>query len=419
MLVLKLGWRNLWRNTRRSLITIAAVATAFFFLILLVGMTMGLKDQLLANGTNLMLGHVQLHNPDYLPDRGLYDTLGGRQGVDPDLSSQIEEKFTAVKAAAPRVYGFALLSTGEHSAGAQLIGVDPEREARVTTFLNTLHTGQPLAAQAQGGILLGEGLAEELRAQIGGEVAALTQAADGSLGNALFAVRGILRSGLSHVDKTLAVVHVSDLQDLLVLPPQRIHEIVLSLDDPMQADALTEQLNADSELPEQVEAASWGDLSPQLRDYLAMFESSYGFIIGLIAIFAALGILNTMLMAVFERSREIGTVTSLGMLPEQVLFSILAESFFLSLIGVAAGLGIGGWAMNYLSTSGLDLSRWMGEMAIMSTRMDPVIRFQWNWEMTSWAGLTLMAASILAAAIPAFRAARMDPVKAMAAAKGV
>ncbi|HSR68083.1 MAG TPA: FtsX-like permease family protein [Acidobacteriota bacterium] len=419
MLVVKLGWRNLWRNTRRSLITIAAVATAFFFLILLVGMTMGLKDQLLANGTSLMLGHVQLHHPDYLPDRGLYDTLGGRDGVDPALSGQLEEAFPHIQAAAPRVYGFALLSTGEHSAGAQLIGVDPENEPRVTTFLDTLHTGQPLSPQAEGGILLGEGLAEELKAEMGGEVAALTQAADGSLGNTLFIVRGILRSGLSHVDKTLAVVHFNDLQDLLVLPGERIHEIVLSLDDPMQADALRSRLNADSALPAQVEAASWGDLSPQLRDYLAMFESSYGFVIGLIAIFAALGILNTMLMAVFERSREIGTVTSLGMLPEQVLFSILAESFFLSLMGVAAGLGIGGWAMSHLSTSGLDLSRWMGEMSLMSTRMDPVVRFQWNWEMTFWAGFTLVAASVLAAAVPAFRAARLDPVKAMAAAKGV
>ncbi|MEE8586194.1 MAG: FtsX-like permease family protein [Acidobacteriota bacterium] len=410
MLILRLGWRNLWRNPRRSLISISAVATAFVFLILLLGMSEGLKRQMLQNGTGLLLGQVQLHHPDYLPDRSLYDTLGDQQGLPPGWLGQLESR-SGVEAAAGRLYGFALLSTGEHSAGARLIGIQPESEKRVSTMLDSLR-GQALESDPGGQILLGETLAQQIDAQQGSQVAVVTQAADGSMGNVLYRVSGLLRTGLSALDRTLAVVHIRDLQDLLVLDESRFHEIALKIHDPVQADQVSAQINADPALPQGIQAKSWGELLPQLRDYLSLFENFYGFLIGFVAVFAALGVLNTMMMAVFERTREIGTVGALGMFPSQILTSFLVESLFLGCLGLALGLAVGALLMQPLTTQGLDLSRWTGELSIINTRLDPVIRFEWASKEVIWSAVGLLIAILLAGGLPARKAARMNPVQA-------
>ncbi len=416
MLLFRLGWRNLWRYPRRSLINVSAVATAFVFLVLLMGFSEGLTDQMLENGTRLLLGHLQLHDPEYLPDRSLFDTIGGKQGVPPTTWQGLPGK-DGIEAVSPRVYGFALLSTGDDSAGAQLMGVDPVREREVTRFLEGLMEGRQLSSRAMGEILLGEGLARDLQAGLGDEVAAVTQAGDGSLGSALYSVAGLIKTGFPHVDRSLAILHIGDLQELLAFTPERLHEVALRIDNPLRADGVAERLN--QQLSPGVEARAWGDLAPQLRDYLALFESFYGFVIGFVALFAALGLLNTMMMAVFERTREIGMVSSLGMSPLQIMATVLIESLLLAVLGLIVGSLIMAVLMKPLSQQGLDLSRWMGELTMLDTRMDPVIRFRWIWANLWGPALGLVLAALLAAAIPANRAARMDPVKALRAPGGM
>jgi ABC-type antimicrobial peptide transport system permease subunit len=141
----------------------------------------------------------------------------------------------------------------------------------------------------------------------------------------------------------------------------------------------------------------------------------YGFMIVIIALFVAVGVLNTMMMAVFERTREIGLVSALGMGPWLIVSSILLESFFLALLGLGAGLGLGAWAMSYLTTQGLDLTRWTGELSMLGTRMDPVLKAVWGWDYVLWSAMGLLASALLAAFFPALRAARLDPVEALAA----
>ena len=418
MLALRLGWRNLWRNPRRSLITLSTVAVALIFLILILGMSEGLKEQLLQNGTRLMLGHLQIHHPDYLPDRNLYDTLGGDRGIVPDLPRRLEESL-GLQVATPRVYGFALLSSGESSAGAQLMGIAPESERRLSTFLGTVPPASGVGPRPSGRILLGEGLAQELQVVAGSEIAAMTQAADGSLGNALFRVSAVLRTGLVHLDRSLAILHLEDLQQLLALRPDQFHEIAARLANPMEADAATLEFNRQSDPAQGLKASSWGDLAPTLRDYLQLFEGTYAVLIGLVAVFCALGILNTMAMAVFERSREIGTVASLGMSPVRILASVILESVCLAAMGLALGLAVGWLVMQPLIENGLDLSRWTGELAMLDTHMDPVLRFRWLWRHAVNSALVLILSAVVAAGLPAFRAARMNPVDALNSAGGV
>ncbi len=414
MLSWRLGWRNLWRRPRRSLINIAGVATALLFLVLLLSMTEGLREQLLENGTGLLMGHVQIHHVDYLPDRNVYDTIGGNEALDVDHFRAVTRGH-GFQVVTPRVYGFALLSTGDRSVGGELLGIDPVEEIRLSTLLNGLVEGRLLGASPSRELLLTSGLARELRASVGSEIAAVTQAADGSLGNELYRVVGIFRTGLALLDRSLAVLHVSDLQELLALGGTEFHELAFKSDDPLAAPALAVRLNRDESLPAESEAKDWGALAPQLRDYLNLFDSFYGFIIGFVALFAALGVLNTMMMAVFERTREVGVVSALGMPPSRVVTTLLIEAWFLTLLGLVLGLGLSLALMQPLSTHGLDLSRWTGELSMLNTRMDPVLRFKWVWNNVLWSSAGLLLANLLATLIPAFRTIRMDPVEALAA----
>lgn len=411
MIVVRLGWRNLWRNSRRSLITIAGIAFAFAFTIALIGLARGLVVQLLRNGTELMVGHVQIHDRDYLPDRDLYETIGNQEGCDwKQLISRLKENQQVV-AAAPRIFGFGLVSTGDRSSGAQMIGVDPPAEGE----LSRLVSRDMLNRLRPGSVLLGVTLALELQAGEGDEIAAVTQAADGTLGNELYRVGGIVKTGLTYLDRSVAFMRIDDLQQLLALEPGRIHEIAVRLRDPLIAPDSSREISRMSGLPEGVSVQSWRELLPQLNDYLGLTGGANAFIIGLVVIFVSFGILNTMMMATFERIREIGMLNAFGMRPGLVLATFLFEAFFLAVLGLAAGFGLGALMMRYLSAYGLDLTRWTGQMSMLQTRVDPILKGVWDWHTVIWAAVSLCVATVIAAYLPARKAVRVDPVEALRA----
>lgn len=411
-MLFRLGWRNLWRNTRRSLITMAGLGVAFGFLIVLIGFSRGLSLQLLRNGTELMVGHIQVHDAQYLPDRVLYDTIGGRDGADWHAIVARMNQHPAVRHAAPRVYAFGLLSTGTRSSGGQIVGVDPAAEQG----LNRLFT-RDLVASLSGphAIALGERLALDLGAVVGDDVAVIAPASDGTQGNELFRLTAIVRTGLPALDRSLALTRLDDAQSLLALEPERIHEIAVAVGDPMDAAVVAPELARTAGLPEHTVVQGWRDLLPQLSNYIAFVRAINAFIIGLIVLFSSMGVLNTMAMATFERVREFGMLNAIGMKPSAIIASVLLESLFLVSLGLASGLGLGAVLMAYLTTRGLNLSWLTGELAMFESRLDPVVKGVWDWQTIPWAALSLAVATVAAAYWPSRRATRVDPVEALQA----
>ncbi len=415
MLVLRLGWRNLWRNPGRSALAVGAVAVAFAALMTLDGLSEGMARQMLADGTRLLLGQVQVHDAGYLPDRNFYDTVGGAAGADvPALLGALEAR-PGVRVAAPRAWAFGLLSTGPRSAGAELLGVEPAREARVTSLLDTVVEGHGLAGAPPRTVLLGRTLAEVLGARVGDEVAVVTQAADGSIGNELWRVRGIFRTGLVALDRSLAVVSLGDLQALLALGPGRVHEVALGIDDPLGAERVAADLAAAGVLPPRGKAESWERLAPALADYLRLLRGWNWIVVVIVGVFAGFGVLNSMLMAVFERTHELGVLASLGFRPSQTLAMVAAESVCLAAVGLAVGLGLGTGATAYLVWHGWDLTRWAQGLTIAGVLVNPVLHATFTWQSIPSLALSLGAITVLAALIPAVRAARLRPVQALAA----
>ena len=409
MMVFLLGWRNLRRNPLRSLITIGGVASGYAVLMFLISLTEGMLDQMLNNGTDLLVGHVQIQHQDYLPDRDLYETLGGSEGTDWRALMERLLREPEVVAATARIHASGLASTGEYSAGVAIVGIDPVREAEVSGL-----QGQGTPRNLKGrGLLLGNTLKQELVSGEGTEIALVTQAADGTIGNDLYRDRGTHDTGMALLDRSLTLVHLTDLQDLLALAPGRVHEIALKLRDPGAAEAVAARVNDSAILPPGAVARSWRSLLPTLSDYLDMATASYVFMIGLVALFAALGVLNTMLMSVFERIRELGMLSALGMRPAWVVLTVLSESLALAVAGLGVGLALGSLLVWHLSSTGLDLRSWMGEISMLETRMDPVIPVVWSWNAVWWPAAGLVLASVAASLLPALRAAFVDPVLAI------
>jgi ABC-type lipoprotein release transport system permease subunit len=414
MLVLRLGWRNLWRNPGRSLLSIGAVAVACAVLITVESLRTGLVRQTLENGTRLVLGHLQVQDGAFRKDRNLYDTIGGSAGTDvPSLLAAVERR-TGL-AAAPRVVGFGLLSTGERSSGAEILGVDPAREARVSRLLETVVEGRGLEGAPRGAVLLGKTLAEDLGITVGGEVAVVTQAADGSLGNELWQLRGVLRTGLAALDRSLAVVAIGDLQDLMALGPGRIHQVVARVPDAEQAPRVAAALASDGVLPPGAQAESWATLVPVLADYRRLIGAWGWVMVGIVGTFAGFGVLNTMLMAVFERTHEFGVLAALGLRPPLVLAMVLAECVSLAVVGIAIGVAAGAGGMAYFVLHGWDLTRWAEGLTISGVLVDPVFRGAWTWQTLPSIAAALALIIVLAGLLPALRAASLQPVGALAA----
>jgi ABC-type lipoprotein release transport system permease subunit len=400
-----LAFRNLWRNRRRTLLTLSAMVVSAALLILALGVFSGMIDDMLATTTRLYHGHLVLAAPGYHTHRDLHAHLP--EGV-ADLPALADEP--GLLGRTPRLRAFGLLSVASSSQPVEILGVDPLREPQVTTLNRQLTAGRYLRPGEQGVVVIGNTLAKKLDAVIGSEMVVVTQAADGSIGNDLLTVCGIFTTGDSRHDSRLAVVPLPWLQELLVLDG-RIHEVTLAVADPLGAFAAADRLN--TILPDGIEARDWGDFLPEMREAIASFDVSRMIVVGILYLATGLGILNTCFMSVMERTREFGLLLASGMRPWGIRRLVLLETFFLALLGTAAGLTGGALFTWYMQTVGIDLSGSITPVTYAGGTILPRLRAVFDPANFVIPALLLIAVALLAGFLPANRAARLDPVAAL------
>ncbi len=405
----RIGWRNLGRNRRRTLITALGLAVGYFAVVFMVGWADGLMSEMVENGTGLMTGQLQVHDVDYRPERKIYDTIGGREGADVRRIVEIVAADPAIEAAAPRVFAGGLVSSGEATRPGLLMGVDPELEPRVSRIMSSLVSGRiPQAAQRE--ILIGSEMARQLSVAEGDEVVVVAPAADGSMGNDLFIVSGIFRSGLTELDASYAVLPIESLQLLIALPFHRVHEVAAATTDPWLAPEAAERIAASlAGTAEDTEVASWTELRPEMLDYVRLAEGWYFIVIVIVFVIAVFGVANTMLMATYERRREIAVMLALGTTPWRVTLTVLFEALALGLIALAVGACITFPLLAWWHNAPPDLSWIYGDFTMFGALVRPVLRVEYNFEMAAWAGVALLLTALLASLYPASRAARVPP----------
>lgn len=400
-----LAFRNLWRNRRRTLLTLSAMVVSAALLILALGIFTGMMDDMLATTTGLYHGHLAVAAPDYHARRDLHAHLPAATADRPELT-----ELPGVRGLSPRLRAFGLISRAESSQPVELLGIDPRREATVTNLHTKLVSGQPLAGDDTNAVIIGSALARKLGVTVGGEVVVVTQAADGSIGNDLLTVRGIFATGDSRYDSRLALTPLPWLQQLLALDG-RCHEVVVALDDPLQAFAAAGRLN--TALPPGLTARDWGEMLPEMREAIASFDVSRLIVAAILYLATGLGILNTCFMSVMERTREFGLLLAAGMRPWGIRRLVLLESLLLGVIGLATGLLGGALLTWYMEAVGIDLSATITPITYAGSTILPRLRAVFDPANFYIPAALLLIVAILAGFLPANRAARLDPVAAL------
>ena len=402
MKLVKISWRNLWRNSTRTNVTITAVALCIAILIIFQSLIIGLIGKAVYNTTNLVVGEVQIHAAGYLDDRSIYKSL---KNVEEIRAVAKENNIGIVE----RSYGFGLISSGTKSAGTQFWGIDPESELKYFDFANHIDEGNFLTKTSLKKVVLGNKLARSLAAELGTELVIFVQGADGSLGNELFYVTGILGNVADNIDRGAAIILRDDF-DILFSTNNLIHEIALNSKGKLEAEEIQKLMSAKAA---GVAVETWKELMPTIAimtEKMSVFMLTMFSLIFTIA--ASLGVMNTLVMSTYDRMKEFGIIRAIGATPwliiRQVSLEAILLTFLASIIGTVIGLSIA----IYLQVYGIDISG-KGNLAIGGIVFDPIWRASVSLKSVFLPVVLMMLTSIVASIYPASIAARIKPVEAI------
>lgn len=412
MNVLKMAWRNVWRNHRRSGLTIAAMALALMVELLYSGLVTGIVSGMEDDAVEMDLGDVQVLAPGYLTRPSIYDVV-------PDHDAIIDKLRDDGYRAAPRLFGGGLAGAGEASSGVQLVGIDPVADADVLALSSAVAEGAWLDEADPKGVVIGRGLGRTLGVGLGDEVVVLSQAADGSMANDLFLVKGVLMSVAAGMDRGAILMPESTFRELMVVPDGAHRIIVRRPEEATLVDAKAAVLAAagvPAELPEgeapALDVKTWVELNPMLAQYLQSVEGVVAVMYFIIYVAVGILILNAMLMAVFERIREFGVLKAIGYGPLQVMSMMLIEGFVQAAVATVIGITLAAPGMWYLTTHGIDVGV-LGGVQMAGLTMPAVWHGVYRLD-TAIVPVVMLFFIVFGAVIyPALKAAWVRPVEAM------
>jgi len=402
MKTIEVSWRNLWRNRTRTNVTIAAVALCIAILIIFQSMIVGLIEKAVFNTTNLVIGEVQIHANGYLNDKSLYKDLKNTEKI---KSIAKKNNIGLVE----RSYGFGLISSGTKSAGTQFWGVNPESELMHFDFAKHINQGTFLNSSSSNKIVLGNKLALSLAAEVGTELVVFVQGADGSLGNDLFYVSGILKNVAENIDRSAAIILENDF-NILFSSNNMIHEIALNSKGNFEAEEIQNLMSAEIK---DVEIDTWKQLMPTIAlmtEKMSVFMRTLFSLIFTIA--AGLGVMNTMIMSTYDRMKEFGIIRAIGATPWRIIKQVSLEAIILTFIASIIGTIVGLSAALYFQKYGFDVSG-QGNFSFGGVVMDPIWKASVSLEIILLPIGLMMLTSILSSLYPASIAARIKPVEAI------
>lgn len=404
--ILKLAWRNVWRNSRRTVITIGAMTLALVVELLYAGLVEGLVYGMEEDAIAYELGEVQIFDKDYPTRPSLYEKVEATDAI-------IEELDARGFRATARLFAGGLAASGDLSSGAAFVGVDPERDAATMDLHEAVYQGAWLDAAQPKGVVVGRGLARVLDLDLGDELVVLSQAADGSTANDLFEIRGILLSVAAGLDRGGILMTDGAFRELMAFPDGAHKLLVRSPRDMglLEAEAVVDDVLSQVGNDE-VKAMTWKAVNPMLAQYIDQAASVVIILYFIIYLAVGILILNAMLMAVFERIREFGVLKAIGYGPFQVLSMMLVEGLVQAGVATVLGVLIALPGMIYLQTVGVNVGV-LGGMQMAGLTMPAVWHGYYTPQTIQTPILMLFVITFGAVLYPAVRAAMISPVAAM------
>ncbi len=402
---LRLAWRNLWRNRRRTTLAVTAIGLSVVLVLAYDSVLRAYGDWITETVTGPMLGHVQVHAQEWRKDRSMDRTL---REVTATLSTLRRDP--EVTGATARVYAPALVAVGEEGFAAIVVGADPAAEARPMGLL----AGAP-ALPAGRAVLVGRLLAERMGLRVGDALAVVGQGADGSLANDLYTVAGLADTPVDFVNRQGVLMALGEAQTLFTMADEA-HELVVRGRDASRARGLASHLAALPAL-RGLEVLDWRTLSPEMVSLIELVHVAWIFVLVLVLVAAAAGVANTMLMSTHERTHELGMLLALGARPGRIVRMVVVEAVVLGLVGALAGTAVGVALVAATHRTGVDYAALTGggpqQLSFgglrWSLRLYPTLSLVDVLRVMAAVGLT----SLVAAAWPAARAARLEPSRAL------
>jgi ABC-type lipoprotein release transport system permease subunit len=361
--------------------------------------------------TRNQLGHIQIHAEGYLDKPSLYNTIDSYKAVGQKIQS-----IKGIESWAPGLYSAGLASVGGKSTGVRISGIDPQLEVKATRFDKKITAGKNFSASPSHEVILGTGLAKTLKAEIGNEIAIVSQAADGSIANDLYKIIGIVESGNDMSDKVTFYLHLKDAQELLVLD-NRIHEIIVICQNLSRVDELTQKiertlqtgLDSSSTDETNLSVASWQEFAKSFYQAMKADQQGMWIMLFVIILIVAVGVLNTVLMSVLERTREYGVLRAMGTKPTQIFALVLYEVNIMAIGSIILGCGFSALINYLLSIYGITLPEPFTYGGIEFKNMYTEV----NARSLYIPAITVILSATLITVLPAIKAARIAPAKAM------
>jgi len=407
---IRMAWRNIWRNPRRTILTISAIVFASTLLIFMLSFQLGSYGTMINASVRIHTGHVQVQAEGYQDKKGIRLVV-----QDPSAVGELMQRIPGVKAYTFRANAFSLASSKTRTYGALVIGVDPVRESQVSTLKQLIRQGDYLAEHDTNQALVGELLAKNLRVEVGDEVTILGQGRDGSIAATVVRVKGIYKSGMEDFDRSSIHVPLKLFQDVYAMRGT-VHEVVAVGTALKQVSEMKKAIQAGLRKLDQqntLVALDWDELMPGLLQAIELDLVSGIIFWFILIVVVAFSILNTFLMAIFERTREFGVLMAIGTSPGRLTRLLLIESAAMTIIGILIGTLFGCLLTWYFQVHGIDLggaSELMSQYGI-SGRMYPRLSL-----ITALSGPgAVLIITLLTALYPAFRVRRLRPAEAMRA----
>jgi putative ABC transport system permease protein len=401
-MLVKLAWRNLWRNKRRSLIVLFSIIVGVNAMLFMDGMTNGMLSQILFNQISLSVSHIQIHEKGFNDNRTVQGLIKNPETVEANI-----RKNEFVQTYSKRVITFGLLSSASNSTGIYLYGVSPKEEKNVSRISSSIIEGSYLTDK-KNEILIGKKLAEKLKVELGDKVVAMANTPDGTIGSEVFRIAGIFKTPSSEFDKAYIYIPIQTAQSMLDLG-NNFHEFAIITKDYKTSNTVRDQLA--KKIQDNVEVLSYEDLLPFIIIQLDMYKESMFVINFIVALAIIFGIVNSMLMSVFERIQEIGVLMSIGMRVKKIFGMVILESFILGVFGTMIGV-ISGYLINIpFAIYGIDLSFFAESLE--SFAIGSILYPQLSIENFLLTLFMIPMISVLAAIYPAYRAIKLEPVHAI------
>ncbi len=402
-MLLKLAWRNLWRNKRRSLIVLISIIVGVAILLINEGFTNGLVYSMLSNQVKTHTSHIQIHANGFNSDKQIESILPNQDKV---LKAIENQEF--VTDYSKRVVAFGLLTSPSGSAGCAIAGIEHDKETKITNIFERVIEGSYLSGKAKE-ILIGKKMAEKLDVKLGSKLVLVSNSYDGIVENRLFRVSGIFKSSNSNHDRMYIYINLKDAQDMLALG-NNINEIAIITDNTEDVYSYKESL-INILYDKAYEVLSFEDLNPMIMAYIGSYKQMIYIMYMIFVVAALFGIINTMLMSVFERVQEIGILMSLGMKKSKIFMMIIQEALVLGGFGTAVGFISGMLVVLILSNTGIDFSLFSDGLSSfgLDSTVYPILKVQ-----TILNSLLIMPfATVIGAIYPAIKAIKLLPTDAM------